>query len=185
MAKRNIWTDKTSRYGTYEGERGNPNQWRNGFAFVWNNATTIKVLNGIPPRTILGVSETATMDEIKTAFRRLVKMHHPDKGGDRILFEQVIVAYSLLTTNGDVSRMVQQDYAPLHRTTHPSSSSIPDIIPQLLTEIEESEVDRYLKDDNFCAQEKKDGRHLTLELKQNHLEKRFIIRNKKRHRLRL
>ena len=116
MTKRNIWTDTTSRYGTYEGERGSPEQWRQGFSYVWNNVSTIKVLNGVSPRVILGVSESASPEEIKSAYRRLVKLHHPDKGGNQAMFEKVIVAYTVLTANGDINRMVEQDYRPSKTT---------------------------------------------------------------------
>lgn len=34
---------------------------------------------------LLGVSKTATMDEIKKAYKRLALKHHPDKGGDENL----------------------------------------------------------------------------------------------------
>lgn len=174
MAKRNIWTDTTSRYGTYEGERGSPEQWSQGFSYVWNNVSTIKVLNGVSPRVILGVSESASPEEIKSAYRRLVKIHHPDKGGNQAMFEKVIVAYTVLTANGDINRMVEQNYRP----TRPSQSTVQPsdtVIPQLLTEIGEDEIDRFLNDDRYCAQEKKDGHHKTLELQ----GKRLIIRNKK------
>jgi len=53
------------------------------------------------------------------------------------------------------------------------------ILPQLLNPIDESEVERYLRDDNYCAQEKFDGRHLLVRKQDESLEginkKGFII----------
>jgi molecular chaperone DnaJ len=45
---------------------------------------------------ILGVSKTATDDEIKKAFRRAAHQHHPDKGGDPAKFKDVNEAYQVL-----------------------------------------------------------------------------------------
>lgn len=44
----------------------------------------------------LGVEREATPEEIKAAHRRLVKVHHPDKTGDRKEFEKVSNAYDVL-----------------------------------------------------------------------------------------
>lgn len=44
------------------------------------------------------------------------------------------------------------------------------ILPQLLNPIEESEVELLLCDDNYCAQEKFDGRHLLVRKQDEHLE---------------
>lgn len=46
---------------------------------------------------ILGVSKTATDDEIKKAFRRLAHEHHPDKGGNAARFKDVNEAYQVLS----------------------------------------------------------------------------------------
>ena len=47
---------------------------------------------------ILGVSKTATSDEIKKAFRKLAHQHHPDKnGGDAAKFKEASEAYSVLS----------------------------------------------------------------------------------------
>lgn len=49
------------------------------------------------PHEILGVSKTATPDEIKRAYRLLAKQHHPDKtGGDSTKFSEIQQAYDLL-----------------------------------------------------------------------------------------
>ena len=44
----------------------------------------------------LGVAKTASEAEIKTAYRRLVLEHHPDKNGDPIKFRAVAEAYAVL-----------------------------------------------------------------------------------------
>jgi molecular chaperone DnaJ len=44
----------------------------------------------------LGVSETATQDEIKKAYRKLAVEHHPDKGGSEDKFKEISVAYDTL-----------------------------------------------------------------------------------------
>jgi molecular chaperone DnaJ len=46
---------------------------------------------------ILGVSKTASADEIKKAFRKLAVQHHPDKeGGDETKFKEINEAYEVL-----------------------------------------------------------------------------------------
>lgn len=48
--------------------------------------------------SILGISKTATEDEIKTAFRKLAHKYHPDKkGGDEKKFKEVSEAYTILS----------------------------------------------------------------------------------------
>jgi len=50
------------------------------------------------PYDILGVVQTATHDEIKRAYRRLVFQHHPDTGnGNPDGFRQIQEAYKLLS----------------------------------------------------------------------------------------
>src|SRR3954471_21835825 len=46
---------------------------------------------------ILGVSKTASADEIKRAYRKLAMQHHPDKhGGDDAKFKELGEAYETL-----------------------------------------------------------------------------------------
>lgn len=44
----------------------------------------------------LGISENASQDEIKKAYRKLANQHHPDKGGDTTKFQQIQSAYDIL-----------------------------------------------------------------------------------------
>jgi molecular chaperone DnaJ len=46
---------------------------------------------------ILGVSESATEDEIKKKFRELAKKYHPDVGGDAEKFKKILEAYRVLS----------------------------------------------------------------------------------------
>jgi len=48
--------------------------------------------------TILGISKTATEDEIKKAYRKLAHQYHPDKpGGDEQKFKEINEAYQVLS----------------------------------------------------------------------------------------
>lgn len=47
--------------------------------------------------TLLGVSKTSSPDEIKKAYRKLASQHHPDKGGDTAMFQQIEEAYRTLS----------------------------------------------------------------------------------------
>ena len=45
----------------------------------------------------LGISKSASTDEIKKAFRRLAVKHHPDRGGDEAKFKELNEAYEVLS----------------------------------------------------------------------------------------
>lgn len=54
----------------------------------------------------LGVSESATQDEIKKAYRKLAMQHHPDKGGDTTKFQEIQSAYDAIS---DEQKRAQYD----------------------------------------------------------------------------
>jgi len=56
--------------------------------------------------TILGVSETATDEEIKKAFRKWAMKHHPDKWGDQEEFKKINEANQVI---GDAQKRQQYD----------------------------------------------------------------------------
>jgi len=56
---------------------------------------------------ILGISKSASKDEIKTAFRKMAHLYHPDKGGgNEAKFKEVSEAYSVL---GDDAKRQRYD----------------------------------------------------------------------------
>jgi len=55
---------------------------------------------------ILGVSEDASPEEIKKAFKKAAVKHHPDKGGDKKKFQEMNEAYQVI---GDEKKKSQYD----------------------------------------------------------------------------
>lgn len=54
----------------------------------------------------LGIEENSTLPEIKSAYRKLVSIYHPDKAGkeyDREKFQKIVEAYNSLIKNRSVS----------------------------------------------------------------------------------
>jgi bifunctional non-homologous end joining protein LigD len=162
MAKKNnFWNSTTSKYGTYEdGEKGNPEQWKNSFKQAFANSDSTKSIISKSNFEILGIEPTTSFDKVKKKFYQLAKIHHPEKGGDNETFLKIIEAYNAIKKSLEIEQIIDQDDL---------------ILPQLLSSIDEDELEKYLLDDDFGCQEKKDGRHLTLQTKNNDL----IIRNKK------
>ncbi len=69
--------------------------------------------------TILGITFDATKDEIKNTYKKLAVIHHPDKGGDEVVFKQIAEAYKVLTN--DITRTeydTKSMYGARYDSTH-------------------------------------------------------------------
>ncbi len=52
---------------------------------------------GFDPYKVLGVEKSATPEQIKKAYRKLAKAHHPDRGGDEERFKEIGRAHEVLS----------------------------------------------------------------------------------------
>lgn len=53
-------------------------------------------MDGRRARALLGVDVDAGSDEIRRAFRVQALINHPDRGGDRVNFELIVLAFETL-----------------------------------------------------------------------------------------
>lgn len=58
---------------------------------------------------ILGVKTNASPDELKSAYYKLAKKHHPDKGGDCASFQKITSAYTALYKHCHISHPTNED----------------------------------------------------------------------------
>lgn len=65
----------------------------------------------------LGVPRTATADEIKKAYRKLARKHHPDAGGDEAKFKEINEAYEVLSD--DKKRKLYDQYGTANENRIP------------------------------------------------------------------
>lgn len=52
----------------------------------------------ISPYEVLGLTSSATPEECKKAYRKLMLKHHPDRGGNEKMFFKVREAYEVITS---------------------------------------------------------------------------------------
>lgn len=70
----------------------------------------------VNPYAILGVGDGASESDVKKAFRRLSRQHHPDLGGSATAFDAISRAYELIMSgtyesdagSGKVIRLVHE-----------------------------------------------------------------------------
>lgn len=70
----------------------------------------------------LGVGKNATPDDIKKSYRKLASKHHPDKGGDTAIFQQIQTAYDTLV---DPNKRQQYDNPMPQGFTQTGSGQMP------------------------------------------------------------
>lgn len=56
----------------------------------------------------LEIPRTAAGEDVRRAFRRLARVHHPDRGGEALRFHEIYTAYRLLSNEDDRARFDRQ-----------------------------------------------------------------------------
>lgn len=93
-------------YKQYDTSRGfgNAREWRKSFNERMSGAEAIEIIGTEPetPYSILGIARNASSDEIRAAFRKQMKIWHPDLNPDRVdeateMCKKLNAAYSLIS----------------------------------------------------------------------------------------
>jgi len=76
---------------------------------------------------ILNINRESSQDEIKKAFRKLSKTHHPDKGGDEKVFKEMSEAYDTL---GNTEKRMKYDHQGQNPFNHGGGPNMEDVFNQ-------------------------------------------------------
>jgi hypothetical protein len=93
--KRPFKMPKYERYDDSNG-RGSAHQWREQFRQFRQGPEPVVDLGGGGPLGVLGLGPSASWIDIRTAYKKLVRLHHPDVGGDASTFRKIQEAYEAL-----------------------------------------------------------------------------------------
>jgi hypothetical protein len=94
--KKAAWEETSRRYR--EESRRMFEEWERTGQFNWGRPLIFssQIMTYGEACSTLGVPTNASNDEVKSAWRRLVKKHHPDAGGNPEMFMRVKEAYGVL-----------------------------------------------------------------------------------------
>jgi curved DNA-binding protein CbpA len=79
----------------------------------------------IDPSAVLGVDATATLQEIRDAYRAKSKRYHPDAGGEEWAFRVLVQAYEIMSTARVRLATEREAAAPPRRPAQPPPTSSP------------------------------------------------------------
>jgi hypothetical protein len=77
----------------------------------------------IDPNLVLGVNQQASLQEIRDAYKRKAKLHHPDAGGEEWSFRILVQAYEMLSA-ARVARATRAEPRP--QETHSAARPRPE-----------------------------------------------------------
>jgi hypothetical protein len=76
----------------------------------------------IDPHQVLGVTDRASLQELRDAYKRKAKLYHPDAGGEDWSFRILVQAYEMLSS----ARVARATRAEPQAQAHPAARSRPD-----------------------------------------------------------
>jgi hypothetical protein len=87
-----------SQYKTYDDSRGRGGvaEWRDAFEARMGIDEAKRIMRESDPLKTLGLDKMPSIHELKNLYRKLMKEHHPDKGGDPQKCKKIIAAYTVL-----------------------------------------------------------------------------------------
>ena len=99
MTTKRNFSDIFSRYKTYDDShgRGTVKEWGKTFTEKMNLDEARKQIKNTDPLSTMGFNEMPTIETLNNSYRNLMKIHHPDRGGDPLVAKKIIAAYTILS----------------------------------------------------------------------------------------
>ena len=88
---------KTPKYSSQSHNNSTYNKINNNSSSTYIKYFRLSELNDNNPYNDLDISQLATDEEIRKAYKKLIILNHPDKGGDAEKFNKIHYAYQMLS----------------------------------------------------------------------------------------